>query len=156
MWGYRLILATMLFLVSACGVQSYQGQYVPVGVPESGGRPAVKIRGAEKKQVIDALIADGIARGYSVRTASDYLIVLGQPAQGMAAMVLFGTGHSPTPETRLLYSVSQIDGGILVVGTGGIVSNPGTGLEHMTDLTEGQFAMQVQTLLDGIRVRLER
>lgn len=118
------------------------------------GKPEVDIV-APKPQVRDALVAQMVQRGYSMKTATDYSLVFEKPG-GTLQNLLAGSTYDAQTMLRVTYTVVEANGGVKVIGSAGVVANPGSAFEKVTDVTGGKPGNQVYEMLEGAKYSLEK
>ena len=112
--------------------------------------PGVTSTGCVKSQIISRLAG----HGYSLRSETDHQIVMGKPADNIAASVLFGSRWDSTPESRAIITVLQSGGNVRVIVEDVIITNPGTGMErrqaiHQTQKNQNDFQSWIPLLQDA-------
>lgn len=112
------------------------------------GKPEVVIEKKSKKEVADALVSEMVSSGYAIKSVSDYNIVFGKLIDNnLAASLLFGSRYDITPEYRPSFAIFETDAGVRIVLTNQIVTNPGSGYEHVTDANGGAAGKSWQEFL---------
>ena len=142
----RFLLA--LCLVTACAT--------PQKLATPSGRPEVFIANATRKAALDAIVAAKLQKGLEIKSATHYAVTAAGKVQGsLGASLLFGSRYDSTPEARITYSVVDVPGGIRVYSRVDMVTNPGSGFERSTDITD-QMATRLQAELEELSTQLAR
>ncbi|MDG4475644.1 hypothetical protein [Thiovibrio frasassiensis] len=144
------IFLVLFFLVGLTGCASVQ----PLNTPSS--KPEVTIPNGQKKAVIDKITNMMLGRGYKIKNINEYSAVFGKPLQSTGAAILFGSQFNTTPEGRISYNIVDTTKGVRVIGTLEVVTNPGSGLERVTDLSQNsKNAHEYQQLLEEVAASFE-
>jgi hypothetical protein len=131
------------------------GQSTP---SRSTGRPEVSIPGASKKAVLDALVAQMTAQGYSVSSANDYRVEFDKKA-GAAASILGAAlmGRNVTdPVWRVSFNAVDISGSVQVTADMAMIRNPGTAIQDRVDMNSGKNRDAVQNILEAVRMQTQQ
>jgi hypothetical protein len=121
----------------------------------STGKPEVIITGVTKKQVIDALTNQMLALDFKIKTITDYSAVYARRMNSIRAAVLFGSRYDSFPETRISYAIVDAPGGIRIVATMEMITNPGSAFERATDLSRGKGRPIISDMLEQLKTSLE-
>lgn len=135
-----LFLSVSLF-VSACVAQQ------PLGT--ASGKPEVILPHLNRQQARDHLVNDMIGNGYELKRSDEYALVFGKRTNSAAAAMLFGSRYDSTPEERVIVNTLDTQGGVRLIFTLQIVTNPGSAFERVTDNSRGKAARDLQQILDA-------
>lgn len=136
-----------LLLLAAC--------QAPVTLDTPSGFPEVTIRATPQK--VRDFMASEMLPFWTVKTSNEYQWTVGIPERSAAAGFLYGSAAAPTPEQRRTYSFMAAPDGTKVSARAWLVSNPGTGMERLTEFGRGsQINADIQRALERVKVILER
>ena len=95
---------------------------------------------ASKQKTKEAIVSIFISRGYQITRDTDFLLVLDKPASdNAAAQFLYGSEWNGTPNARVVFTITG-DAPTTVQSSIQIVTNPGTGMERITDMNQNADA----------------
>lgn len=128
------------------------------------GRPEVTIKGATRKQFLAVLVPhmlslrfdQGDADPWQVKQINEFSAVFGSRVRTIGGSLFFGSRYDSYPEARMTFNFVDVVDGIQVFGNVGMVTNPGSAFEKVTDMTAGQGAQEVQSTLELMRGKLQR
>lgn len=146
MRAHCVILAACFALAACTPAQTYA---------TPSGKPEVDFVSVPKARVRDALVAELIRREYAVKSSSDYTLVF-ERAGGLGQNLLAGTKYDAQTMTRVTFTVLDSDGAVKVLGTIGVVSNPGSAFERTTDMTGGKSGNQIYEMLTSLKASLSK
>lgn len=115
------------------------------------GRPEVLIPGASKRAVMDALVAATVGDGWSLRSTTEYQVIVSRKMNGLVDWLLYGSSYDPQPELRETFTIVETAGGVRIIGAVGIVRNPDSAFEHADDVSTGRAGQQLQVSLEQLR-----
>lgn len=117
----------------------------------ASGKPEILIPGTSKKQVIDKIVSDKLEKGMQIKSVTDYGVVATMKVEGspMASFV-YGSRYDSTPEVRITYSVVDSGYFVKVFSRVEMITNPGSGYERASDLTDS-YGAQMQSELEGLK-----
>ena len=118
-------------------------------------RPEIAIPGTTKKVVLDALVGQMTRRDYTIRRIDEYRAQFEHPG-GFWLDVLAGSRFNRDAPWRISYTIFDAVEGVHVVADVGVVTNPGSALEHVTDVRNLRNSAAIQTILDAIKVEVSR
>ena len=95
-----------------------------------------------KSATKDAFVPKFLARGYDIKSDSDYQIVFEKKSNGLAAGILFGSRYDSTPAARITTTIVG-SSPTTVTGKASIVTNPGSAFERVTDVSNNPEARGV-------------
>lgn len=126
----KIILCAILIL-AGCASNQPQANLAP---------PQITIEHTTKKQVLDYIaertIEGDSMKGFRIFNTTDYGITLAKKIEGsLWASYFYGSRYDTNPEGRITYNTVQKNDNVLVVGTFVIVTNPGSGFERVSDVT---------------------
>lgn len=123
----------------------------PPPLQTPSGRPEIVIRDASRKAVIDRIVAVKLEKGLQVKSVTDYGIVVTKKIDhSFMASLLYGSQYDSTPEARITYNVVEVPEGIRVFSRTEMITNPGSGFERVSDVTE-QVSQQMMDELQQLR-----
>lgn len=146
----QAFIASIFLTIFMSGCATVQPLKTPTGKPE------VTISNVTKKQVIDALTNQMLARGYQIKNVTEYNAVYGKRTDSFAAAILLGSRYDAIPEARISYAIVETGAGVRVVATLEMVTNPGSAFERVTDLSQGKDAHNIQNMLENLKASLSR
>lgn len=89
---------------------------------------------ASRQATKDAIVSTFLPKGYQVTKDSDFVLALDRPADSATAQLLFGSGWNETPNMRVVLTITG-DKPTRVQSAVQIVTNPGSGIERITDVS---------------------
>lgn len=124
------------------------------GIDHASGKPEVTIQGSSKQRITDSLSEIMADNGYSIKSIDEYNLVFGKKIDSFAASFMYGSNFNVKPEARITYSLINVPGGVRVIATIEMVSNPGTGFESADDISRGKDAESVRKILEDLKEKL--
>jgi hypothetical protein len=119
----------------------------------ASGNPEILIPDTDKKQVIDAIIEGKLQKGCQIQSVNDYSIVATKLIDNnLMATILYGSQANVYPMVRQSYNLIQSGNDVKVYSRAEMVTNPGTGYERVSDITQ-QIANELQNEL--VRLQLK-
>lgn len=106
----------------------------------------VEIADADKKQVTDIIINDLISWGYSIVTVNEYQLSFRKDLDNSMDKFIFGTNFNRIPESRVSFNIISINGNVKITLEVKIVSNPGSGYERSTAITDASWQSYLNNL----------
>lgn len=95
---------------------------------------------ADKQTTKEAIAATFLQNGYQIQRESDLQLVMDRPAKdSFAAQLIFGSEFNIVPDARVLMTILG-DKPTVVTTNLQIVTNPGSGFEQATDITQNTSA----------------
>ena len=102
--------------------------------------PAVYQFPASRQMTKEAIVATYLGRGFQIVRDSDFQLVMDRPANdNFGAQILFGSQWNGVPNARLSLTFLG-DGPTSVHANMAVVTNPGSGFEQVTDITNNPQA----------------
>ena len=143
---YSSILLIFVFGLSTYGCQTTpKVEMLPRSV-SSLGTPA---------EFTNLLLAERVAKGYTIKQQTANLLVIERPANDVASQLVFGSDFNSVPNARLTYQFVGSDP-MTVTVSGSVVTNPGSGFERPTDMNGHQSMNDVVLEMRRIAQDLER
>lgn len=140
---FLVIVLPVLVMHAGCATQ-------PAGY-NSNVRPDITIHGTTQKEVVNALVANSMSRGFQVVNATDYSVTTETRNTNLATALFFGSRYDSQPAVRVHYNVAQTSPELVRVNaTAAIVTNPGSAFERITDVTNTQAA-NLLSILNSVR-----
>ncbi len=129
------------------------------GCATTGGMPRVNaergaVIAAPEDAVKTAVAGDLTSKGFLIKQDSQFVMTFDKPSSDFAANLLLGSSMNPTVNNRAIFQFVG-DNPTSVTWHTYIVTNPGTGLEQLTDTTNSPNNDPVQALLVSIKAQLE-
>jgi SPOR domain len=122
----------------------------PVRQNTASGRPEVTVHQVPADRVKAAIVNEMIDMGYRITKDSQFEIAFDRPTDNPVAAVLFGSKYDAQPNARISYSIAQMGNDVRVVADMAIITNPGSGFEQRTDVSDGADSPKIQEFLDGM------
>jgi hypothetical protein len=119
------------------------------------GRPEVTICGVSKNEVMEKFVASLSTGTFTVRSTSNFQVVVGRPVNNPLAIALYGSRYDSTPEARVIFTFSEVSGCTLVSARLLIVTNPGSAFERVMDISQGKDAHELQLELEKLKSTIE-
>ena len=91
-----------------------------------------------------------LAKGYQVKNITDHMAVYRKMSSAGMAMLL-GSRYDPIPEDRVSCTILESDGGVRIVATVAVVTNPGSAFERIWDLSMGKQGHAFQAELEQFK-----
>jgi len=114
------------------------------------GNPEVTIQGGTKKQVIDRIVNGLTAQGMKLKNVNDYGVTVTKRADDFASKFIYGSRRNSVPELRMMFTVIESNNSSRVFAIAEMVTNPGTGDEHVSDVTADN-RQDLQILLENLK-----
>lgn len=134
-------------LLSSCGT--------PVSHATASGKVEVVINGTTPEATKAALVNEMVNHGYRITKDTPFETAFDRPTDNIAAAVLLGSKYDAQPNARVSYFITPTPPTVRVVADIAIITNPGSGFERRTEMNASQDSVQLQALLDQIKVLLE-
>lgn len=99
----------------------------------------VELYDVDKKAVGDYLMSDMVLRGYNILSSQESQVAFRKDVTNIWAQVLLGSRFNGTPELRAYFNLVPMNGGVLVTADVRIVTNPNSGFEHYTVITNKEW-----------------
>jgi hypothetical protein len=119
------------------------------------GRPEITITGKVGKVAAGEITNMMVDRGYNVKSSTDNLMVFEKPLQG-AASILLASNYDVTPVGRVTFNIIENPTATRVVASLAAITNAGSAFEKSTNWNDSKDAVQYQSLLNDIKLRIER
>jgi len=149
----RILAVCAIIAFTGCAAGTAKmGTVSSTGSGTTAVRPEVTIANQTKKAVTDALVGEVVSRGFAVVTVTDYTVVFSKPFTATATPMKRGARTGGAAEQRLSFTVVEAGGGVRIVLTNQIVSNPGTAYEKITDAGGGPAGEGWQQFLTAFTV----
>ncbi len=145
----------ILLAASLLAAATLHGCGTPVQHATASGNVEVTISAPTADVVKAALVNEMVNRGYRITKDTPYEVVFDKPVENFAAQLLLGSRYDGVPNARISYMIAATPPTVRVVADMAIITNPGSSFERRTPLNNGQDSMQVQTILDSIKTKLE-
>lgn len=146
----KSMIATLIglfFVIGCAGLQP---------VHTSSGRPEITICRVSKTELMEKTVAAATMDGYNIRSTSSFQVVMGKPVSNILVAAFMGSRYDSTPEYRLIWTFADIGNSCTHLGIViQIVTNPGSGFEKITDISNGKDAHQMQEQLEGLKAQIE-
>jgi hypothetical protein len=127
----------------------------PVTHATGSGKVEVEINGTTPESVKASLVNSMINRGYRITKDTPYEIAFDKPVDNLAVAVLLGSKYDAQPNARVSYFIAATPPAVRVVADIAVITNPGSGFEQRTEMNASQASVEVQGLLDQVKVSLE-
>lgn len=122
---------------------------------EKDKTPEIAIHNVTRKQVIDKIVEWKLEKQMKIKSVNDYGVVAGKIVDPKSfASILYASSYDPNPESRIIYNVVEVDGGVRVFSRCEIVTNPNSPFEHINDTTR-DCRSKLQDELHKLRMELE-
>jgi len=142
----RLLILSLAFLTAACQTPQQQPR-----LPTLSGNPEIVVPNVSRRAVIDKIVAAKLELGMQLRSASDFEVAFRANFDpGFVFSLLNSSPIGTKPEVRLVYSIVEVLGGVRVFSRAEVITNPGSTLERVTDVTH-RLAAQMQAELAELR-----
>lgn len=99
----------------------------------------VEIKDVDKKAVGEYLMSDMVLSGYNILSSLESQVAFRKDVTNIWAQVLLGSRFNGTPELRAYFNMVPMNGGVLVTADVRIVTNPNSGFEHYTVITNKEW-----------------
>ena len=147
----RLIACALSATLMACAAPQR-----PQALSTPSGNPEIVIPNVTRKAVVDKLVAAKLEKGMQIRSVYEYGLSVGQKMSSYPmASFLFGSSYDATPELRYTYNLVDVPGGVRVFSRSEIITNPGSGFERPSDITQ-RLSAELQAELVQLRSSLGR
>ena len=123
---------------------------MPARLNTPSGNPEVSLKGVSRKAFASALVNRMLDKGWQIKSSDEFQVVFKRQLDSVGAMMLFGSNTNAFPEARASYALVERDDQLRVMGTAAIVTNPGSGLEQVTEDRNGNDLRSMQDALDGV------
>ena len=100
----------------------------------------------DKKAVGDYLMSDMVSRGYNILGTQESQVAFRKDVTNFWAQVLLGSRFNGTPELRAYFNMVPMSGGVLVTADVRIVTNPNSGFENYTVITNKEWQQYLDTM----------
>ncbi|NLH39902.1 MAG: hypothetical protein GX445_07565 [Elusimicrobia bacterium] len=129
----------------------------PVKLNTPSGRPEVTIFGSTKKKISNTIINRELSKGWDLKSQADSLLVFTRKNTELGTQLLFGSRYDSVPESRITFTLVEIEDAIRVLLKGEIVTNPGSTFERIEDVTaiNAAEAEALQIALEEIKTGIE-
>ena len=118
-----------LAVALACAGCAHQQPSVPAYSTMSG-KPEVVFKTDDMAKARSALTNDMLSDGWVISGETASQIVFDKQIENFGAMMMYGSNFNRVPNARVVFSMAHVDGGIRVVATPSMVTNPGSGFEQ--------------------------
>jgi len=126
----------------------------PLATPT--GKPEATYGSASASAVKSAIVSGMINKGFRITRDSAYELSFDKPTENIAAQLLLGSRYDSQPNTRATFTIAEVGPDVRVVADLAIITNPGSGFERRTDVTQGASAIDVQQFLDSLQMAVPR
>jgi len=145
----KTTLLALFFLLLGCTI--IQPPNTPSGKPE-----IVFPAGIQKQKIRDLLVQAFSNKGFEVKRADEYSILLGRRSNSLAGVIVFGSGYDGVPEMRVNISTVDTVEGVRAIFALSYVTNPGSAFEKVTDVSNWRDGQQLQQELWELKANLTR
>ncbi|MFH2125551.1 MAG: hypothetical protein ABIK12_03490 [Pseudomonadota bacterium] len=121
----------------------------------TSGRPEVTIPGASPSEVSNWIANNVVNHGWNILRQADNMLIIGRNETNPFVAAVYGSRYNPTPMKKVTFNIFTVSGGVRVMATSQMVTNPGSGFESSTDTTSGD-AHGLQTELEQFKVALAK
>jgi len=142
----QFLIASMIIMVYGCATAP--------PIPTPSGKAEAVLPNVTKKEVANEIINSITSNGYNLKDSSEYLLVFDKPIDSPLAAMLYGSKFNATPNSRVHCQLTDGPGGVRVLLSLFIVTNPGTAFEQITDVSKGKDAYEAYKALESVKARL--
>jgi hypothetical protein len=147
MRDFQIAVLAAALILGGCGT--------PVTHATGSGKVEVGINGATPEIVKPGLVNKMVNYGYRITKDTPYEIAFDRPTDNLAASILLGSKYDAQPNARVSYFITATPPTVRVVADIAIITNPGSSFERRTEMNNSQDSVQVQALLDDLKMSLE-
>lgn len=146
---FRSLTIALAIFCSACAAP-------PQRLSTTSGNPEIFLSAVTRKQVADVIVAAKLSAGMTVRSTTEYSVVVGKRlVDNYSASVAYGSRYDSVPEMRTTYNFVEQGGGVAVFGRVEMITNPGSAYERVHNVTASQGAT-MQRELEDLKAKLNR
>ena len=98
--------------------------------------PTTEITDTSKKAIIDYLAVNFLKDGYNMANSNEYQVEFRKLDNSFGASLVYGSRYNGTPEQRIRFNIVQLENKIMLTVSSAMVTNPNSGFESATDVTE--------------------
>jgi len=145
----RIIIITALcFSLNACITTQ------PINT--ASGKPEVTICKSNKTDLMNMVTSTAISKGYSIKSANDYQIVVTKPISNLVHRIIVSSTYDTSPEERLVWMFADIGNNCTHLGIAlQNVTAPNTGREKIRDISTGAGGASLQEWLENLKAKIE-
>lgn len=113
--------------------------------------PEVTIENATRKQIIDIISGEMRDGGFKILSVNDSKLLVGRKSGAALIASVYGSSFTGMAEERIAYNVIDVGNSVKVSADIGIVANPGTSFEKITNLNDTKYASSMQASLESLK-----
>lgn len=115
------------------------------------GKPEVVIKGVDRMSVAKWIINELLNNGLQIRSIHDFVIVAGRGPGNAAENIPRDSRRDLTTDEQVTFAITETAGGVRVVASAALVTNPGSANEEVDEAAGGGAARTLQHLLDKMK-----
>jgi len=122
----------------------------------TSGKPEVTICKCSKMELMNMVTSTAISKGYTIKSANDYQIVVTKPISNLAQRIIVSSTYDTSPEERLVWMFADKGNNCTHLGIAlQNVTDPNTGREKVRDISTGAGGASLQEWLENLKATVE-
>jgi len=122
------------------------------------GKPEVTINTTDRGKIKSVIINEFMNAGFTMVSESDYGIVFSKPMEGFGGIMykaMLGNLYSSSPEWNVRINMATTGDSTRVMAQAIVRMQNAFGQEDVNDMTKGKAGVQLQEILQRIKVQVE-